>query len=97
MKRSGDELREDVRRIVSEVLVVDLQSVAADTPLLTELGAESIDFLDLIFRLEEWLEVRIPIERWDAHLKSQGPSQDLAMTITPEFIAAFAEEVLEGP
>jgi acyl carrier protein len=81
---------------VSEVLVVDPDLVAPDTLLVTELGAESIDFLDLIFRLEEWLEVRISIERWDAHLKSQGPPQHLAMTITPEFIAAFAEEVLEA-
>lgn len=96
MKQTKTELREAVVRIVSEVLVVPPESVRPDSALVAELGAESIDFLDLIFRLEEWLGVRVPVERWDAYLKSRQPPLDPATDITPELVLAFATEVLDA-
>ncbi|MGH7563647.1 MAG: acyl carrier protein [Gemmatimonadota bacterium] len=94
MKQTETELREAVVRIVSEVLVVPPEEVRHDSALVADLGAESIDFLDLIFRLEEWLGVRVPVERMDLYLKTRQPALDPTTDITPNLVLAFAAEVL---
>ena len=93
MKPMDAELRQAVVRIISEVLVVPEQAVRPDSALVTELGAESIDFLDLIFRLEEQLGVRVPVERWDAYIQARRPPFDPATDITLELVLAFATEM----
>jgi acyl carrier protein len=89
---NGD-LRQAILRIVSEVLVVPEEAIRPGSALVADLGAESIDFLDLIFRLEEQLGVRVPVERWDAYIRARRPPFDPATDITPEFVLAFATEV----
>lgn len=49
-----------VREIIAEVLVIDEEDVALNSRLITELGAESIDFLDLVFQLEKEFKIKIP-------------------------------------
>lgn len=49
-----------VRAIVADVLVIDESDVAMDSRLISDLGAESIDFLDLVFQLEKEFDVKIP-------------------------------------
>tara|TARA_Y100000588_G_scaffold335010_2_gene374854 strand:- start:168 stop:581 length:414 start_codon:yes stop_codon:yes gene_type:complete len=49
-----------VRDIVADVLVLDEDEVAIDSRLIADLGAESIDFLDLVFQLEKEFNVKIP-------------------------------------
>lgn len=55
----GPEVRELVRNCVADVLNLEPAAVAPEA-LLTELGAESIDHLDLVFRLETAFRVKIP-------------------------------------
>ena len=42
-----------VRQIIADVLVIDEEDVAMNRRLIADLGAESIDFLDLVFQLEK--------------------------------------------
>ncbi len=49
-----------VREIVADVLVIDEEEVSKDSRLIADLGAESIDFLDLVFQLEKEFKVKIP-------------------------------------
>lgn len=49
-----------VREIIAEVLVIDEDEVALNSRLITDLGAESIDFLDLVFKLEKEFKIKIP-------------------------------------
>ena len=42
-----------VREIVADVLVIDVEEVSLNSRLIADLGAESIDFLDLVFQLEK--------------------------------------------
>lgn len=49
-----------VANIIADVLVVDEAEVALNKRLIEDLGAESIDFLDLIFQLEKTFNVKIP-------------------------------------
>lgn len=49
-----------VREIIADVLVIDEADVALDRRLIADLGAESIDFLDLVFQLEKEFGIKIP-------------------------------------
>jgi acyl carrier protein len=51
-----------VRAIVSEALDVPLDQVHAHSSLVGDLNAESIDFLDIAFRLESAFDIKIPEE-----------------------------------
>lgn len=49
-----------VREIIADVLVIDEDEVALNSRLISDLGAESIDFLDLVFQLEKEFSIKIP-------------------------------------
>src|SRR5258705_2987422 len=55
-----DELYNHVLGCVADVLAIDKSSIAPDASLIDDLGAESLDFLDLVFRLETDFHVKIP-------------------------------------
>jgi acyl carrier protein len=49
-----------VQSCISEALGLDLDEVSYSSRLIGDLGAESLDFLDIAFRLERSFDVRIP-------------------------------------
>lgn len=49
-----------VREIIADVLVIDENDISKDSRLIVDLGAESIDFLDLVFQLEKEFGIKIP-------------------------------------
>lgn len=55
-----DELYDKVRTCVAEVLAIDAAKITPGASLIDDLGAESLDFLDLVFRLETEYRVKIP-------------------------------------
>lgn len=55
---AGVDLR--VRKVIAESLCVDLEDVSLKASLIKDLGAESIDFLDIMFRLEKEFAIKIP-------------------------------------
>jgi len=48
-----DEIFENVRDVLVDALAVDEDEVTAEASLTGDLGAESIDFLDIVFKLEQ--------------------------------------------
>jgi len=56
------DIRNQVREALVEALGVDEEEVVADAVLTKDLEAESIDFLDIIFRLEKAFKIKIPRE-----------------------------------
>ena len=54
------EIVEKVRESLVEALSVDDDEVTLEASLTRDLGAESIDFLDIIFRLEKSFGIKIP-------------------------------------
>jgi acyl carrier protein len=57
-----DAVFEQVREVLVDALGVDEEEVTADATLMGDLGAESIDFLDIVFRLEKAFGIKIPRE-----------------------------------
>lgn len=57
---SADNIFEQVRGTLIDALGVDDSEVTPDASLTRDLGAESIDFLDIVFRLEKAFDIKIP-------------------------------------
>jgi acyl carrier protein len=57
-----DEIFEKVRTTLVDALNVDEDEVKLTSRLRADLNAESIDFLDIVFRLEKQFNVKIPRE-----------------------------------
>ena len=55
-----DEIVKNVKTIISQALKVDESRIAPGSSLIKDLGAESIDFLDIVFRLEKAFKIKIP-------------------------------------
>ena len=62
MSMSRDEIFETVKENLVDALGVDDDEVTEDATLMGDLGAESIDFLDIVFRLEKAFAIKIPRE-----------------------------------
>ncbi|MHC4444155.1 MAG: acyl carrier protein [Planctomycetota bacterium] len=60
MAMSRDEILENVRETLVDALAVEPDEVTEDATLTGDLGAESIDFLDIVFRLEKCFSIKIP-------------------------------------
>ncbi len=48
-----------VRRCISESLAVPLDDIAPSSRLIDDLGADSLDFVDIIFMLDRELDIRV--------------------------------------
>lgn len=59
---SRDEIFEKVKATLVDALSVDEDDVTDNATLMGDLGAESIDFLDIVFRLEKTFGIKIPQE-----------------------------------
>jgi acyl carrier protein len=55
-----EEVFEKVRGTLVEALGVDEEEVTPQATLVGDLGAESIDFLDILFRLQKAFNIKIP-------------------------------------
>jgi len=60
MVASRDEVFTKIREVLTDALGVDDDEVVAGATLQDDLGAESIDFLDIVFRLEKEFSIKIP-------------------------------------
>ncbi len=57
---SQEEIFEKVRDVLVDALGVDDDEVTMESTMVGDLGAESIDFLDIVFRLERNFGITIP-------------------------------------
>ncbi|TWU40369.1 Acyl carrier protein [Novipirellula aureliae] len=62
MALSQDEIFAKVQEALIDALGVDDDEVTTDATLVGDLGAESIDFLDIVFKLEKAFDITIPRE-----------------------------------
>ena len=60
MAPTKDEVFEKVKEALVDALGVDDDEVTPEATMVGDLGAESIDFLDIVFRLEKGFDIEIP-------------------------------------
>jgi acyl carrier protein len=62
MAMSRKEIFQKVQEVLVDALGVDEEEVTPQATLMGDLGAESIDFLDIVFRLEKTFAIKVPRE-----------------------------------
>lgn len=88
-----------VREIVADVLVIDEEEINLNSRLITDLGAESIDFLDLVFQLEKEFKIKIPRGQLEKNARGDLAEDEFEKggTLTPEGIAGLKNYLSEVP
>lgn len=74
----GDEIWNGVNAAVVEALGVDASEVTPEATLMGDLGAESIDILDILFRIERKLGVKIKAADLSAFIQGDVADEDFA-------------------
>ena len=74
---SHDEIFQKIQEVLDDALGVDEDEVTPDASLTADLGAESIDFLDIVFRIEKTFDFKI----------SQGELFPENLTENPDWVA----------
>ncbi len=62
MAAAREQVFEQVQEVLVDALGVDEEEVIGSATLMGDLGAESIDFLDIVFRLEKAFAIKVPRE-----------------------------------
>lgn len=62
----GDEQELRIRTIVAEQLGVDLGEITGDASILDDLGADSLDVVELVMAIEEAFDIEVPDEDVEA-------------------------------
>lgn len=104
---TNTELYEKVRDCVAEALALDLDEISPESTLLDELGAESIDLLDILFRIDRATGVKIQSDELASYVQGGIPDEEFgdedADVITPQgmdqlkkVMPQIAEKDLDG-
>lgn len=82
-----DEIFDKVRDVLVDALAVDEDDVTPQASLTRDLGAESIDFLDIVFKLEQEFSFKIAQGELFPENVAQNPEYVKEGRITPKGIA----------
>jgi acyl carrier protein len=87
-----------VRDAFAVALGLDDDEVAPDARLIEELGAESLDFLDIVFRLERSFDIKIPRGGVETTARDEMEEEyEVDGVLTTEGLAKLAEHMPEVP
>lgn len=84
-----DEIFSKVREVLVDALAVDEDDVTPDASLTRDLGAESIDFLDIVFKLEQAFAFKIGQGELFPENVAQDPRYVQGGKVTAEGLAAL--------
>ena len=95
----NQEIFNKVKDIVVDVLVIDEDKVQADSRLIADLGAESIDFLDLVFQLEKEFSIKIPRGQLEKNARGNLTEAEFEQNgvLTEKGLAALRNYLSEVP
>ena len=94
-----DSVFPQVQSIIADVLVLDEENIHLTSRLITDLGAESIDFLDLIFQLEKTFQLKIPRGQIERNARGNLSEAEFAKggELTEQGLAALKAYLSEVP
>ncbi|KTD23306.1 acyl carrier protein [Legionella londiniensis] len=88
-----------VREIIADVLVIDESDISLESRLIADLGAESIDFLDLVFQLEKEFDIKIPRGQLEKNARGDLPEDEFEKggVLTAKGMSALKNYLSEVP
>src|SRR6185312_13484166 len=93
MAMTRDEIYKKVQAVLVDALGVDEDEVTPDAVIRDDLGAESIDFLDIMFRLEKAFGIKIPKGEMMPENIASDPEIVANGVVTPKGIAMLKEKM----
>ena len=84
-----ESIEQHLRSIIVTILAVPLERVTADARLIDDLGAESIDLLDLRFRIEDALGLKLSQAQLAEGLGTDGTASDFRARCTVGALATL--------
>jgi acyl carrier protein len=105
-KQDVDAVYPTVAKTIADALGCELDEVKPDASLINDLGAESIDFLDLVFRLERAFKVKIPRGKIvedargdlpEAEFEQKGVVTEAGLTRLRSFLAEVPSDRFKTP
>ena len=90
---SRDEIYKKVQAVLVDALGVDEEEVTPNAVIRDDLGAESIDFLDIMFRLEKAFGIKIPKGEMMPENLANDPNVVQNGTVTPAGIAMLKSKM----
>ncbi|MBL9002475.1 MAG: acyl carrier protein [Phycisphaerae bacterium] len=88
-----DDIFSKVQTVLVDALAVDEDEVKMDSVLTADLGAESIDFLDIVFKLEQAFGVKIGQGELFPENVAQDPKYVQNGKVTAEGLAALKSKM----
>lgn len=88
-----------VQEIIADVLVIDEEEISKNSRLIADLGAESIDFLDLVFQLEKEFGIKIPRGQLEKNARGELSEDEFEKggVLTPKGMLALKNYLSEVP
>ncbi|WP_133128763.1 acyl carrier protein [Legionella nagasakiensis] len=88
-----------VREIIADVLVIDEEEISLNSRLISDLGAESIDFLDLVFQLEKEFDIKIPRGQLEKNARGNLAEDEFEKggVLTEKGVSALKDYLSEVP
>lgn len=84
-----DSIERSLRSILVTILAIPAERVTAEARLIDDLGAESIDLLDLRFRIEDALGLKLSQSQLAEGLGTDGTAADFRARCTVGALAAL--------
>lgn len=88
-----------MREIIADVLVVDEAEISLSSRLIGDLGAESIDFLDLVFQLEKEFSIKLPRGQMEKNARGDLAEDEFEQggVLTEQGLSALRRSLSEVP
>jgi acyl carrier protein len=67
---------EAVAEIISETSDIPLEDITPEKNAFTDLGIDSLDFLDIAFAIDKHFGIKIPLEQWTEELNENNALVD---------------------
>ncbi len=88
-----EQIFEKVRECLSGALGIEPEEIRSESSLVRDLGAESIDFIDIIFRVEKTFDIKIPSGELFPTNLFNDPQVVQAGRVTPEGLKLLRERL----
>jgi acyl carrier protein len=92
-----EEIYKKVQAVLVDALGVDEEEIKPESVIRDDLGAESIDFLDIMFRLEKSFNIKIPRGEMMPENLVSDPTLVQDGKVTPKGIAMLKEKMPFSP
>jgi acyl carrier protein len=87
MEMTREEIFKKVQAVLVDALSVDEEEATPNAVLRDDLGAESIDYLDIAFRLEKAFNIKVPISEMMPENLASDPNYVKDGRVTPAGLA----------